>query len=84
MRTSRREGIDQCENCGRKEAHIEHLARTYGKGPTLLIVENVPVMSCRNCGATYLTAETLHEIKRIKAHRRTLAKQRPVAVAEFV
>ncbi len=59
------------------------MTRSYGKGSNLLVVERVPVVSCPHCDATYLTAETLHEIERIKAHRRSLAKQRNVAVAEF-
>lgn len=74
----------RCENCGRDGAHMRHISRSYGKGNSLLVVEKVPVVSCPHCGASYLTAETLRAIERIKAHRRTLAKQRNVAVAEFV
>ena len=46
----------------------------------------VGIFNCRvpNCGESYLTAETLHEIERIKLHRRSLAKPRNVAVASFV
>ncbi len=83
MRTSKREATLRCENCGRVGAQIRHLTRSYGKGSSLLVIENVPVVSCPHCGATYLTAETLHEIDRIKAHRRSLATRRNVAVAEF-
>ena len=54
----------------------------YG-GETLPIIENVPVVSCPHCGTSYLTAQTLHEIDRIKRHRDELASQRPVAVAAF-
>ena len=78
-----REATVRCENCGRVGAHVRQVTRSYGKGSNLLVVEKVPVVSCPHCGATYLTAETLHEIERIKAHRRSLAKQRDVAVAEF-
>ena len=84
MRANTRETTIRCENCGRAGAHIRRLTRSYGKGPGLLVVENVPVVSCLHCGATYLTAETLHEVERIKAHRRSVAKRRNVAVAEFV
>jgi len=84
MRTNPRVATLRCENCGRDGAHARHLTRSYGKGSSLLVVENVPVVSCPHCGATYLTAETLHEIERIKAHRRSLARRRNVAVAEFV
>jgi len=60
------------------------VTRSYGKGANLLIIENVPVVVCPNCGESYLTAETLHEIERIKLHRKNLAKTRSVSVAEFV
>ena len=84
MKTSRTETAVRCESCGLGRAQIRHLTRSYGSGPSLLVIENVPVVSCPDCGAAYLTAETLHEIDRIKAHRRSLAKRRDVAVAEFV
>lgn len=72
-----------CEICGKNSAHIKHITRSYGKGANLLVIENVPVVVCPDCGESYLTAETLHEIERIKLHRRSLAKQRSVAVASF-
>jgi YgiT-type zinc finger domain-containing protein len=59
------------------------MTRSYGKGATLLIIEDVPVVVCPHCGESYLTAETLHEIERVKLHRRSLAKARNVAVASF-
>ena len=52
-------------------------------GPTLLVIENVPVLVCASCDESYLTAETLHEIERIKLHRRSLAKSRKIPVASF-
>ena len=58
-------------------------ARTYGKGRDLLVVENIPVESCPHCGQSYLTADTLHEIERLKLHRRGLAVKRPVEVVSF-
>jgi YgiT-type zinc finger domain-containing protein len=59
------------------------LPRTYGKGRTLLVVEDVPVMVCPNCGESYIEADTLHAIERIKLLRRSVAKSRTVAVANF-
>jgi YgiT-type zinc finger domain-containing protein len=73
-----------CDICGKTGVEIQYVTRSYGKGKKLLIIENVPVVSCPNCGESYLTAETLHEIERIKPHRKNLAKPRNVAVAEFV
>jgi YgiT-type zinc finger domain-containing protein len=73
-----------CDICGKNGAQIKYITRSYGKGAAVLVIENIPVVVCSNCGESYLTAETLHEIERIKLHRRSLAKPRNVAVASFV
>ncbi len=72
-----------CDICGTDGARIRHVTRSYGKGETLLVIENIPLVSCPNCGESYFTAETLHEIERIKLHRQSFANTRPVAIAEF-
>ncbi len=72
-----------CDVCGKQGAKIRHVSRSYGKGTKLFVIEEVPLVSCPHCGETYLTAETLHEIERIKRHRRSLAKERRIAVAMF-
>ena len=41
------------------------------------------VIRCPNCGESYLTSETLHEIERIKANRRRFASKRSVPVAKY-
>jgi YgiT-type zinc finger domain-containing protein len=73
-----------CEICGKNGAQVKYITRSYGKGANLLVIENVPVVICPHCGESYLTAESLHAIERIKLHRRSLAKPRNVAVASFV
>ena len=35
-----------CEICGGEEARVRHMTRSYGKGSSLLVIENVPVVSC--------------------------------------
>ena len=72
-----------CAVCGLGEARIRRVSRVYGKGDDLLVIENIPVISCPNCGEIYLTAETLHEIEAIKRDRRRLAIERSVEVATF-
>ena len=72
-----------CSICGQEGVRIRRVARTYGKGKDLLVIENVPVVSCPHCGESYLTAETLHEIERLKLHRKCLAVERPVEVISF-
>lgn len=72
-----------CDNCGQQGARIRYVTRTYGKGENLLVIENIPMISCPHCGESYFTADTLHEIERIKLHRQSFATKRPVAIAEF-
>jgi YgiT-type zinc finger domain-containing protein len=72
-----------CDICGKNGAHVRRVSRSYGRGANLLVIENIPIVSCPNCGESYLTAETLQEIERIKLHRRAWAQERPVAVAAF-
>jgi len=72
-----------CDNCGKRGARIRRVARTYGRGKDLLVIDNVPVITCPHCGESYLEADTLHEIERIKLHKRSFAVNRSVPVATF-
>ena len=72
-----------CDVCGKGGARLRHVTRSYGKEASLLVIENVPIMSCPHCGASYLTAETLRELERIKLHRSNFAIERAVPVAVF-
>lgn len=72
-----------CDICGSAEVKIRRITRTYGKGDDLLVIENIPVISCSDCGESYLTADTIHIIERIKQNRRSIAVERPVKVATF-
>ncbi|MBK8576179.1 MAG: type II toxin-antitoxin system MqsA family antitoxin [Elusimicrobia bacterium] len=72
-----------CELCGKRGVKSREVTRSYGAGSNLLIIENVPVKSCPHCGETYLTAETLHEIERIKLHRKSMSTKRAVSVMAY-
>ncbi|MCU0916650.1 MAG: type II toxin-antitoxin system MqsA family antitoxin [Planctomycetes bacterium] len=67
-----------CDACGKSDAQIRRISRSY-----VFVIENVPVVSCPHCGESYLTAETLHEIERIKLHRKAFAQERCIDVATF-
>jgi len=72
-----------CEICGKEGARIRKVTEVYGRGEDLLLIEDIPMVSCPHCGESYFTAETLHEIERIKLHRNNFATERPVEVASF-
>ena len=73
----------QCDICGAGGARVIHVSKSYGHGSDLLVIENVPVISCPHCGESYLTARTLHELENIKRNRARIAVERPVPVAVF-
>jgi YgiT-type zinc finger domain-containing protein len=62
---------------------MRYITRAYGKGDDLLLIENVPVISCPDCGESYITAETLHQIDQIKRERKRFVVERPVEVARL-
>lgn len=72
-----------CDICGTEGARVRYISRSYGKGKDLLVIEEIPMISCPHCGEVYFTADTLHEIERIKLHRSSFAERRPVSVAKF-
>jgi len=72
-----------CDNCGKNGARTIHISKSYGRGENLLVIENVPVISCPHCGESYLTAKTLRQIENIKQNRIKTAVERPVPVAVF-
>lgn len=72
-----------CDVCGQEGVRIRRVTETYGKGVNLLVIENIPMVSCPHCGESYFTAETLLEIERIKLHHKSFAVERPVEVANF-
>ncbi|MBI4189862.1 MAG: YgiT-type zinc finger protein [Betaproteobacteria bacterium] len=72
-----------CASCGRAGVQLWRVARTFGGGRDLLVVEGIPMWSCARCGESYFTAQTMHELERIKALRKSVAVRKPVSVAEF-
>jgi YgiT-type zinc finger domain-containing protein len=72
-----------CDVCGEGNARIRRITRAYGKGDDLLLIEDVPVISCPDCGESYLTAETLHQVDQIKRERKRFAVERFVEVARL-
>ena len=72
-----------CDICGKEGARIRKNTRRYGKGNQLLVIENVLKISCPHWGESYLTADTIHELERIKRHRKSFATERPVRGAEY-
>ena len=72
-----------CDVCGRQGARVRTTTRSFGSGRSRFLIEGVPLVRCPNCGESYLTAETLKEIERIRKQWRKLAVEKRVRVAKF-
>ena len=72
-----------CDSCGREGARIKRLSRSYGKGGDMVVIENVPVVVCPNCGESYMTAETLGQIARLRVHKRHMKTRRLAPVITY-
>ena len=72
-----------CEICGKKTASIKRVTKSFGRGPSLVVIENIPVLSCSSCHESYITADTAREIDRIRKNRVTVGKAKRVLVASF-
>ena len=73
----------RCAHCGSVAVQLRHVTRSFGKASDLLVIESIPMYSCPSCGESYFSAQTLHEIERIKALRKSVAVKRKVPVAAF-
>jgi len=76
--------IMTCDICGKNEARIKHVSRAYGKGKEMVVIDQIPVVVCPNCGESYMTAETMHEVERIKLHKRSMHTRGLAPVINYV
>ena len=67
----------QCAHCGAGSPQLKYVTRSFGKGAALLVIEGIPMWSCSRCGESYFTAQTMHQIERIKTLRNCLLYTSP-------
>jgi len=72
-----------CEICGEGTASMKRTTKSFGRGPGLVVIEDIPILSCSNCHESYITASTAREIDRIRKNRVAVGKTKPVLVASF-
>jgi YgiT-type zinc finger domain-containing protein len=73
----------KCDFCGAQGAVIKKTTKSFGRGSTLVVIENIPVVHCVSCHESYVTAGTARELDRIRKNRRSLGKAKRVLVASF-
>ncbi len=72
-----------CEICGAGAAHEVKRTKVFGKGPQMLVIENIPFICCDNCQQTYTTAATMRALDEIRQNRHRLTVARQVAWAKI-
>ena len=72
-----------CQICGKKTVSIKKVTKSFGRGNSLVVIEDIPVLSCSSCHESYVTADTAREIDRIRKNRVAVGKERRVLVASF-
>jgi len=73
----------KCSLCGEQTARLVKRPQIVGKGATLMIVENVPMYLCRNCGHTYFTAEVARMLDQFRLNPNLCTETRAIPIAEF-
>lgn len=72
-----------CDICGVAAAHAVKRTKVFGKGRRMIVIENIPFITCDNCHQTYATAETLRELDEIRLNRDRLTVPREIGWAKI-
>jgi YgiT-type zinc finger domain-containing protein len=72
-----------CVNCGKLAAIQVRRDELFVSGKDALIIENIPMLKCMNCGIVYLEPEISRTIDEICAHPELHASFEPKAVAKI-
>jgi len=56
-----------CVNCGKQAAHEVRRDELFGSGAEAVIIENIPMVKCSNCGIVYLEPSISRKIDEICA-----------------
>jgi YgiT-type zinc finger domain-containing protein len=72
-----------CSLCGAQTARLVRRPQVVGKGERLVMVNNVPMYSCRNCGHTYFTAEVARMLDQIRLHPSQYTEPKAIPVADL-
>jgi YgiT-type zinc finger domain-containing protein len=57
----------KCLYCGKEEAQERSTTQSFkNDSGEILVIDNVPLISCRSCGESYFTMETLSQMDTIR------------------
>lgn len=83
MTTNADQNTQLCVNCGKQTAYQIRRDELFGKGEKAIIIENIPMVKCTNCGIVYLELEVSRMIDEICAHPESHASMMEKQVAKI-
>lgn len=72
-----------CDICGVAAAREVKRTKVFGKGAGMIVIEDIPFISCDNCHQTWTTAETMRAIDEIRMNRTRLTVPREIGWAKI-
>ena len=72
-----------CGICGHQAARLIKRPQVLGKGAAMIVIEDVPVIACRHCGESYMTAGTMHRLDQVRRGQDLLPERYQIPVAAF-
>ena len=73
-----------CDICGVKSARTVKRPQVLGRGAQMMLVDNVPVIACKNCGESYMTSATMRKLDDIRSKQKEKSTKREIDVGVFV
>ena len=83
MKLNNQNSEQTCSICGQQTARSIRRPQLIGKGENLVMVNSVPMLSCRNCGHTYFTIEVARMLDQIRLNPHQYTETKNIPVAEF-
>ena len=72
-----------CDICGVAAARKVRRTKVFGKGSKMIVIENIPFISCQNCGQTYITRDAMLAVDEIRTHSQTKTVAKELAYAKI-
>ena len=74
---------ETCVHCQEPMARWVKLSRAYKKNRKLIVIEDVPIALCDNCGLSFISDETQKKIDEILANPKKYTQEKEFLVADF-
>ncbi len=72
-----------CDLCGARAARAVKRNKVFGKGRKMIVIENIPSISCQTCGRTYITRDVMLALDKIRTQSETMTVPKEVTYAKI-